>query len=165
MTRIIHIGLAAVFALVTLSCTAITDFDEEPSKLMNIHEEISDDTLLVELDGDLATVTINFHNPLPMDDEDEIYDLINDEVSLNIINNENNVGAALTTKPVTTPNGPGEYMVDIADDSLSLEITFYNETIRGQTLVVGGDYRCLIEVDAPNDYFEQKSALRPVEVE
>ena len=147
--QIFSIALMAGFLT---ACSAITDFNNPETKI-NFADELGDE-LAVTITDTLGTVNLEFKTALPADNADAVYDMIGNEIILQIVDNESNVGVTLTEKPVSdTPAAAGEYMVNVSDDNTFVEITFYNKTVEGHALHPGGDYSALLHV-TKNDFFE-----------
>ncbi len=153
--------LAATGLLMLSGCSAITDFQAPDQKM----EWNVAGVQTVTLAGNLGTLSIQFDDELPVDHEEEIYDLIGNEITLMVTNEDNGVGVSLTSAPVTAePAAPGEYAVQVSTDNRTLTITFFNETTEGYALRPGGNYIALLHV-AENDYFETGDFTPDIEVE
>lgn len=152
--RLIKEILMAVLATCwVLGCTAMTDFDEPVDKV-DVSAELSQNNIDVSLTGNTGVVQLQFSEDLPVEQQDEIFDLIGNEISISVTNTETNVGVEVTTQPsVGTPSAPGQYRVSVADDNRSVSVQFYNEALGGQTVQSGVSYAVIVTV-LDNDYVE-----------
>ncbi|MBN2804954.1 MAG: hypothetical protein JXR91_17795 [Deltaproteobacteria bacterium] len=162
MKNTIKISIISLALFLSSACSLITDFTPPENKI-DIESELSD-TLQVTVDGDTGTLNLSFTSELPADSADAIYDLIGTDILLQVINNENNVGALLSDKPVNdTPDAAGEYQVNVSDNNKDVEIVFYNNSLEGYALSPGGDYSALLHISV-NDYFETGDSTYKIQV-
>lgn len=128
--------------------------------------EAVDNPVAVSLTGVLGTVQLVRIDGLPIEPRDQLYNLLDGQISLTVSNPSTGTTVNLTEGELveTTPSAPGEFRVSLVEDMGQLMVVFYNETSTGAVLANGVDYEAAITV-SPNDFFATESFTRQVAVQ
>lgn len=166
MTRIKQIAITMFALLVASGCTLITDFDD-PGNKYSMADNLSSSTVAVTLSSTsgTGTLTMSFTEALPEADDAALLALLEDAtITVEVTAAESDVNADLTdgTRVDGTPAAAGEYSLTMAEDRMSIGVTFYNE-YSGTALHSGGTYTATFSV-LSNKYFKAESFSRTATV-
>ncbi|MCU0660823.1 MAG: hypothetical protein MUC50_00685 [Myxococcota bacterium] len=155
--------LIALGLFVAMAQTGCDDTDETRFTLSKAVDNPV--TVTLSVTGSLATVQLVRINDLPVEPRAELLELLGREISLIVTDLSSGTTANLLDgqRVDTPPAAPGQYRLSLVEDMSALMVVFYNETIAGSSLKVGGDYTAALTVSA-NDFFLPQSFTRQVEV-